>query len=51
MKHENKIKSRGKRVLPALEERIDAKRTEKNDKNSKKWLDQLVRDKRELKNF
>ena len=51
MKLENKNKKRGKIVLPALGERIDAKRTEENAKNSKDWLDRLVRDKKVFEKF
>ena len=34
MKHENKCKRKGKKVLPALEEKNLAKRMEENDKKS-----------------
>ena len=51
MKLENKCKGRGKDVLPVLEERDDAKRLERNAKNSKKLVDRLVGDKKPLKSF
>ena len=48
MKHENKCKRKGKKVLSALEEKNLAKILEENDKNLIWTLDQL---KRERKTF
>ena len=48
MKNENKCKWKGKKVLPALEEKNLAKILEENDKNLIWTLDQL---KRERKTF
>ena len=51
MKHENKCKRKGKRVLPALEEKNLAKRTEENNKNLDWSLDRSDRERKNLKTF
>ena len=52
MKHENKCKRKGKKVLPALKEKNVAKILEENDKNLIWTLDRLKRERRTfLKKF
>ena len=52
MKHENKCKRKGKKVLPALEEKNLAKPLEENDKNLIWTLDRSKRERRTfLKKF
>ena len=54
MKLENKCKRKGKRVLPALEEKNLAKKLEENDKKLDWSLDRLKRERereREFENF
>ena len=46
MKHENKCKRKGKKVLPALKEKNLAKILEENDKNLTWTLDRLKRERR-----
>ena len=50
MKHENKCKRKGKKVLPTLEEKNLAKILEENDKNLASWTDRIERE-RVLKKF
>ena len=50
MKHENKCKRKGKKVLPALEDKNLAKILEENKKNLASWTDQIERE-RVLKMF
>ena len=50
MKHENKCKRKGKRVLPALEEKNLAKELEENDKKFDLSLDRSNRE-RVFENF
>ena len=51
MKLKNKCKRKGKRVLPALEEKNLAKELEKNDKNFDLSLDRSNRERVCLKTF
>ena len=44
MKHENKCKRKGKKVLPALEEENLAKILEENKKNFVSWTDRIERE-------
>ena len=50
MKHENKCKRKGKKVLPALEDKNLAKILEENKKNLASWTDRIERE-RVLKKF
>ena len=50
MKHENKCKRKGKKVLLTLEEKNLAKILEENDKNLASWTDRIERE-RVLKKF
>ena len=51
MKHVNKCKRKGKRVLPALEEKNLAKGIKENKKKLDWSLDQVVWREKKLKNF